>query len=169
MAGLPVISEPLAMAPGQNQAGRLFQSPRAQPLDETRDRRVDRRHLPLIKILGVGLLEGIVRRVVEMRIIEVEPEEERRAPPPGVEKFQPPPDHIARAPLLRPAENQLDEPLDRIVVEVEPTGQAAVMIESEGADHRAGPVAAAFQELAHERHAGREVRGQVVTHAVAPG
>ena len=107
--------------------------------------------------IGIGfelLFQRRRRVVVIVRVVEVQPEEER--PPAffaGVDEIETLRDYLVGAALLRSPRDPLDQTLHRVVERLEATLEAVVGVDVERRDHRPGPEARLRQALGKRRDA----------------
>jgi hypothetical protein len=157
---LAVVAQTLAMIGGDGNDGATGLTRRVQPLQHAADLRIGKRDLAVVgNVPGSGqiLRRRIVRRV---RIVKMNPREERtrvggRKPSErGVH------DRVAAALGLehrRPRRIAIDA----IVVDVEPIGQAEAPVQHIRPHERTGPVAAVLQHPGNRRMPRRESAGSV--------
>ena len=163
-----VLAERLAVIGGDHHQRAVGNTERGQPRQEPPEDLIRVRDLAVVWGLGVT---GLVRRrsrVRRVRVVEVDPGEER--PAPGGRALDPWARtlfHLRRAPLVLGEEGgPLPARLERVVELVEPAIQTRLGVHNERPDESPGHVRLALEDLGQRPVGSPERRGEVVADAV---
>ena len=161
-----MVPQSFAVAPGQDYLGLARDPSLPQLMLQPADLGVEVGHLPVVGFLIERGLERLGRIVVVVRIVEVEPEEERPVPGNGIHEREPLSNDLLGPALLRSAGEHLANPGYFVVVEIEAPAQAAVGVEVERPEDGPGAVAGRAQNGRQRRHVLAEPGHQVVSQPV---
>ncbi len=153
------------MVSGDRHRGGAGEAAAVELLEEPADLLVDGGDLAVVRPAGVALAEGIRRLVGSVRVVEVDPEEERPLvvlPEPG----KGPVHDLAAGPFRLQNHGLARSALDLVVVDLEAVGEAEAAVEHEGADEGAGAEPLAGEHGGESRLVAREGARAVVAQSM---
>jgi len=164
--GLAVVAQALAVIAHHDDDRLLVEPASAQQVEHAPDLAVGKRHLTVVRVPLVARRERLGRAVRRVRIVEVNPREERRVPGP-VDPRQGLVHHLVGGPLDRRQRHgpRLGE-VEVVEVGVEALVGPPLRVEDVGGHERARPVPALLEHLGERDLLGPEEEPAVVAHAV---